>query len=61
MDLSKLLPIIAPILQEGFDQILFPAISAEIGKIENQDEQMILNAFLPVIKQIVDAELAKLK
>jgi len=61
MDLKAVGPLIAPLLQEAFDQIVFPAISAKVAEISQPDAQTILNDFLPALKKAVDDEIAKLK
>lgn len=60
LDLSVIEPLLAPILQQVVDTVVFPAIQAEIAKIADPDVQALASAALPSVKSFIDAKIAKL-
>lgn len=56
MDLKALLPI----LQKAFDEVGYPAIAKECDVIQNAEVKALVLLMLPFVKQMIDAEFAKL-
>lgn len=58
--LASLAPLLGPILQEAFDQIVYPQIVAEAAKVSSPDVQVFVQSLLPALKVAIDQEIAKL-
>jgi hypothetical protein len=60
LNLASLGPLIAPLVQEGFDNVFWPQVVAEVAKISSPDIQVFMQALLPGLKSAIDTEIAKL-
>lgn len=60
MDLKALAALLEPVLQQYFDNSVFPAISNEIAKISDPILKQAVLDFMPSIKSAVDDSLKAL-
>lgn len=57
MDLKGL---VGPLIQEAFDQVLYPMLQTEVGKISDPMIKKAVMDVLAAVKPLADAEIAKL-